>query len=86
MADKQVWENFYSETKQPNQEEDFVDQISIDVINKVYVLYEHIDDAVIGGEDEEGNEISLFYVSREVFDVILEGLKSKGYKEVRKRG
>ena len=53
------------------------------MINKVYVLYERVDFAVTDGEDDEGNEIYSFYVSREVLDIILEGLKKKGYKELK---
>ena len=79
LTTNQKWERFYTETKNQNKEETFVDQISIDVINKVYLLHEQVDDAEIGGEDEQGNDIYPFYVSREVFDIILEGLKAKGY-------
>ncbi len=78
------WERFYTDAKTQNKEESFVDQISIDVINKVYVLYEQVDYEAIDGEDEKGNEIYSFYISREVFNIILKGLKSKGYKQVKK--
>ena len=77
-AKKQEWERFYTDAKEQN-EEGFVDQISIDVINKVYSLGEKVDIADTDGEDEDGNEIYSFYVSRGVFDIILEGLKAKGY-------
>ena len=77
------WEMFYTDSKNQNKEETLVDQISIDVINKVYVFYESADWSVTDGYDEEENPISSWYVSREVFDILFEGLKTNGYKELK---
>ena len=77
------WEMFYTDAKRQNKEESLVDQISIDVINKVYVLYEEADFVDTDGWDEEGNEIYSAYVSKEIFNIILQGLKSNGYRQVK---
>ncbi len=76
------WEMFYTESKKQNKE-DLVDQISIDAVNKVFVLYESVSDMVTDGYDEYGNEINSIYVSREIFDIILQGLKSNGYRQLK---
>ena len=77
------WEMFYTDSNQQNEEETLVDQISIDKDNKVYVLYESADYMITDGTDEEGNEVYSYYVSREIFDIILHGLKSNGYKQAK---
>ena len=76
------WEMFYTESKTQNKE-DLVDQISIDAVNKVFVLYESVSDMVTDGYDDYGNEINSIYVSREIFDIILKGLNLNGYKQVK---
>ena len=82
LTTEQVWELFYTDAKYQNKEESLVDQISIDVVNKVYILEEEATDMITDGYDDEDNEIYSAYVSREIFDIILQGLKSKGYKQV----
>lgn len=77
------WERFYTDTKGQNGEEELVDQISIDVVNKVYVLCQGFSDEITDGEDEFGNEICSIYVSREIFDILLQGIKEKGYNQAR---
>lgn len=77
------WEMFYTESKLKNKEEDLVDQISIDSVNKVYIFYQDADYLITDGYDEYDNPICSSYVSREIFDIILNGLKLKGYKEVK---
>ena len=78
-----MWEMFYTDAKNQNQEEGLVDQISIDTVNKTYILDEEALDMNTDGWDEEGNEINSVYVSREIYDIILQGLKLKGYKQVK---
>ena len=75
------WEMFFTESKIQNKEKDLVDQVSIDVVNKRYLVDESVDLLVTDGCDEEGTEIYSTYVSKEIFDIILQGLKLKGYKE-----
>ena len=76
------WEMFFTESKIQNKEEDLVDQVSIDVVNKRYLVDESADLLVTDGCDEEGTEFYSTYVSREIFDIILQGLKLNGYKEI----
>ena len=76
------WEMFYTDSIVQNKEENLVDQVSIDVVNKRYLVDESADWLVTDGCDEEGVEICSTYVSREIFDIILQGLKLKGYKEI----
>ena len=76
------WERFYTDAEGQNIEGELVDYLAIDVVNKEYVLYQNAFDAITDGEDEFGNEIYSTYVSREIFDIILQGVKSNGYKQV----
>ena len=77
------WEMFYTHANQQNKGECLVDQISIDSVNKLYILYESADYLVTDGVDEEGNEISSYYVSRQIFDILIQGLKANNYKQVK---
>ena len=76
-------EKFYTDAKSQNKEESLVDQICIDVVNKVYVFFQEVTDAITDGWDENDNENCSIYVSREVLDIILQGLKVSGYKQVK---
>ena len=78
------WEMFYTDAKVQDDDESLVDQVSIDVVNKRYLVDESVDLLVTDGCDEEGVEICSTYVSREIFDIILQGLKLNGYKQVKK--
>ena len=77
------WEMFYTNSKMQNEDEDLVDQISIDVVNKVFVLYESVSSKIIDGVDMHGNEFYSYYVSREIFDILLQGLKANGYRKAK---
>jgi len=72
------WEMFYTDSKN---NEDLVDQVSIDKANKRYVLDIDADILVTDGYDEEMNEVESFYVSRFIFDIIIDALKQKGFKQ-----
>lgn len=74
------WEMFYTTSKK---DEERVDQVSIDVANKRYVLEINAKDEVTDGYDEFGEEINSVFVSRFVFDLIINGLKNSGFKEVK---
>ena len=76
------WEMFYTKSKIQNKEENLVDQVSIDVVNKRYLVDESADWLVTDGYDDEGAEICSTYVSREVFDIILQGLKLNNYNQI----
>ena len=83
MKKEDRWERFYTDASRQNGDSDLVNVIFIDVFNKVYVFDQEITDANIDGFDEFDNEIYSIYVSREVFDILLQGLKVKGYKQVK---
>lgn len=74
------WEMFYTRSKGNNE---LVDQISIDKNNKRYVLDVDAVDMITDGEDGFGNEIVSWYVSRLVFDIIVQGVKDKGFIELK---
>lgn len=74
------WELFYTDAKGTSTEDDLVDQVEIDVANKRYVLLEGVSDLVTDGYCEDGEPIESTYVSRAVFDMLLDALKRSGYK------
>ncbi|MCH5180792.1 MAG: hypothetical protein J1F32_06235 [Erysipelotrichales bacterium] len=67
------WEMFYTESK--TGEDCLVDQISIDIKRKKYILEIDTDDRVTDGCDSKGKEIYSSYVSRFVFDIIVQAIK-----------
>ena len=76
------WEMFYTNSHKSS-EEDLVDQISIDKVNKRYILDIDADDLVTDGYDDEMNEVNSLYVSRFIFDIIVQGIKERGFKEAK---
>ena len=74
------WEMFYTHSKG---NDELVDQISIDEKNKRYRLEINAVDMITDGEDGFGNEIVSWYVSRLVFDIIVHGIKDKGFIELK---
>ena len=58
----------------------YVDQIEIDLERKEYILYLNADDRITDGYDMFNNDMFSTYIEREIFDLIVEGVKSKGYK------
>ena len=82
MEDNYI-DRFYTDAKEINKDEEdcwLVDQIEINAQKKEYTLCEYVDSAVADGEDENGEEIISHYVSRPVFDMLLESVKKNGYK------
>ena len=75
------WEMFYTDSHKSSKEKYLVDQISIDKVNKRYILDIDANDLVTDGYDSEMNEINSNYVSRLVFDIIVQGIKERGFKE-----
>ena len=73
------WELFYTDAKGAKEEDDLVDQVSIDTVNKRYVLDEGVSDMLTDGYDEENEPIYSKYVSREVFAMLVDALKRNGY-------
>lgn len=82
------WEDFHVYTNH-TEDEDFVDNISINVKRKEYILDIEVSDFMLDSFDydamvNEGKEI--YYestkVSREIFDIIVAGVKEKGFKRL----
>ena len=78
MKKVEKWEMFYTESKN---NEDLVDQISIDTKNKRYILDIDADIIVTDGEYEDGTEIYSLYISRYMFDLIVAEIKNRGFVE-----
>jgi len=74
------WEMFYTEAK--SGDDNLVDQISINNRNKRYLLEIETNYMATDGYDEVLVPISSKYVSRFLFEMIVEGVKNKGYKEL----
>lgn len=72
---------FYTDSHKSLEEEFLVDQISIDKVNKRYILDIDAYDLVTDGYDTENNQVNSTYVSRFIFDIIVEGVKQSGFKE-----
>ena len=73
------WEMFFTDSKQ---NDELVDQISINVSNKTFLLDTNAQDLVTDGYDENDQPIVSYYVSRFMFDLIVESIKAKGFKEI----
>ena len=78
MKKVEKWEMFYTNSKN---NEDLVDQISIDTKNKRYILDIDADIIVTDGEYEDGTEIYSLYISRYMFDLIVAEIKNRGFVE-----
>ncbi len=75
------WERFYTDAKGYREEEMMVDQIEIDIKNERFILVENADFAITDGQDENGDELYSSYISREMFDLLVEALRAKGLKQ-----
>lgn len=76
MSFNSDWEDFYTMS---SNDEDLVDYVSINTKKKKYILYLDADDLITDSVDEDGNYDENMDVSREIFDIIIAGVKDKGY-------
>lgn len=78
------WEMFYTNNKECSSEREVekFDQISVDTMNKRFVLDIGVDILATDGYDDELEPIDSTYVSRTIFDTLLEGLTAKSFKQV----
>lgn len=76
------WEVFHTNAINATEDSYLVDQISIDRVNKRYVIDIGASDLATDGYDEAGDPVNSTHVSRLVFDIIVEGLKQRGFKSV----
>ncbi len=72
------WEMFYTHSKN---NEDLVDQISINTKKKRFILDIDISNLATDGYDDADDPIDSIYISREMFEIIVLGIKQKNYKE-----
>lgn len=75
--DPDKWELFYTENEH---NDELVDQIEIDQKGKTYKLLINAPDLVTDGYDEYFRYIESSYVSKEVFNIIVNGIKLAGFK------
>ena len=76
------WEDFYTISLN---DEDLVDYVSINTKQKKYMLYIDVDDLITDSVDEDGNYDTNMFVSREVFNFIIKGLKENNYTRLVER-
>ena len=74
-------EMFYTAAVGSNEDEDLVDQVSIDEVNKEYLLETGDSFQITDGFLQGGFELRSLDVSRLVFDIIVQGIKERGFKE-----
>ena len=79
MAYSREWEDFYTESKN---NEDLCDYININTKKKQYILYVDADIEITDSVDENDNYHFAEEISREIFDIIVSGVKEKGYKRL----
>lgn len=72
------WEMFYTTSLN---DEELVDQICIDGKSKRYILDIDANDMITDGYDSDDNSIDSTYVSRTIFDIIVEGIKKQNFVE-----
>ncbi len=77
------WELIHTDSLKKRKNEDLVDQINIDKKNKRFFLQLNGGYYITDGYDCTGEIIYSSSVSREVFDIIVEGVKAKGYREIK---
>lgn len=76
MSFNSDWEDFYATSLN---DEDLVDYVSINTKQKKYMLYIDADYLITDSVDEDGNYDTNMFVSREVFNFIIKGLKENNY-------
>lgn len=81
------WAIYYCDNSEStvNEYPGYVDVISIDIKNKRYVLDIHCDERCMDGYYEDDTEKISVYMSREVFEMLLIGVKEKGYTQVKEK-
>ena len=76
-------EMFYTAAVGSNEDEALVDQVSIDEVNKEYVLETGDSFQITDGFLQGGFELRSLDVSRLIFDIIVQGIKERGFKEAK---
>lgn len=82
------WELFCCDIKDPKDEDEryqYVDMLSIDSKHKRYILDIHCDERNTDGYNKDGSDVVCIDLSRDLFYILLDGLKRNGYKEYVKK-
>lgn len=74
------WERFYTDSK--TGDDDLVDQIEINAETKSFYLYIDESYLITDGYDDEDEPIVSEYVSRFAFDLIVKGIRERGFTEL----
>ena len=74
-------QTFYVVNYEDEYGEEYVDLLKIKFDTKTYVIYKDVPSFQLGGEDENGEEIYETFIEKTVFEILIEGLKQKGYTE-----
>ena len=77
------WEMFYTERKNGEKESKVFDELSIDVLNKRFILDENVSELLTKKRECMGSVWGSACISCEGFDMLVEQLKVHGYKELR---
>ena len=77
------WEMFCTERKKDDQENEIFDELSIDVLNKRFILDKNVSRRVTKKRECMGNVWGTNCIRSENFDMLVEMLKLRGYTELR---
>ena len=77
------WEMFYTERKNGEKESKIFDELSIDVLNKRFILDENVSELLTKKRECIGSVWGAECIRSENFDMLVEQLKVHGYKELR---
>lgn len=82
------WELFCCEIKNPKDDDEryqYVDMLSVDSKHKRYILDVHCDERITDSYDENEVSVNCSNLSRDLFYILLDGLKRSGYEEYGKK-
>lgn len=74
-------QTFYTIAYIDKDDYEYVNILEVDFENKTYVIYKNQDSMILGGEDEDGNISYETYVDPIIFEIILDGIKKRGFAE-----
>lgn len=77
------WEMFYTERKNGEKESKIFDELSIDVLNKRFILDKNMSMRVTEKRECMGHVWGANCIRSENFDMLVEMLKLRGYTELR---
>ena len=78
MSFSEDWEDFYVYVDDEN-----VDYIMVNTKKKKYVLYRNVSDLITDSVNEDGEYTNCMSVSREIFEIIVEGVKERKFTQLK---